>query len=1066
VLNFFIERPIFSTVISLVILLAGALAGFNLPIAQYPQVVPPQVQVSTSFPGANAQVVAESVAAPIEQQVNGAKDMIYMDSKSGADGSYSLVVSFEIGTNPDIAAVDVQNRYAIAQSQLPVDVSRQGVTIRKVSTDFLEVFALTAPDGRYDNVFLSNYATLNLVDAITRISGVGQVRVFGARDYSMRVWLDPDRMARLGVTAGDVANAIREQNVVVPGGIIGGPPAPQGTQMTYTVNVLGRLSDVSQYESMIVRGAPDGQIVRLRDIARVELSGADYSITAREAQLPSAFIGIFLSPGANALDADQGVRKVMQDSSRSFPQGMVYSIPYTTVPFVTESLKEVAKTLGIAFVLVAFVVFLFLQSWRATIIPVAAVPVSLIGTFAAFAALGFSINTLTLFGLVLAIGIVVDDAIVVVEAVQHRIDSEHQSPLEATKGAIADVGGPVIAIALVLAAVFVPVAFLGGLAGQLYRQFALTLAVSVVLSALCALTLTPALCAILLRPAREGSLRRSALAPFYRLFNRGFDGFRRSYLRAVDRLVHHAALVFLAFAALLGVLYWQVTERPSSLVPDEDQGFVLGIVQLPLGASTERSHEVYSRIEQISHQVPGVQAMAGLEGFNLFTGIASPFNASFFIRLKPWADRIGKPGQSADEIRLALTGRINREIKGAFGVVVNPPPIRGMGGYGGFEFVLQDRSGSGLSRFTSTLQDFLTRARQRPEIGFVFANFDPRVPQIEYAVDRDRAKSIGVDLADVNFALQAFLGSYYVNDFNLYGRTYRVETQAEAGARAKPEDIARMYVRSNAGAMVPLSTLVSTRSVNGPQYLERYNIYRAATINFSPAARYTSGQAAAAMEDLAKGLPAGFSYEWTGSEFQEKKTGGKTAYVFALSLAFVFLVLAALYESWSMPVAILLVIPFGVTGAFAALLLRGMPNDVYTQIGLIMLIGLAAKNAILIVEFAKVAHERGASIMDGAIRAAGLRLRPILMTSFAFIFGSLPLAIASGAGAGARRSIGTAVVSGMLFATMIGIFLIPVFYVVMQRISEGHLPFRPEDKASKRPRAAQASVPGDGVVDD
>jgi HAE1 family hydrophobic/amphiphilic exporter-1/multidrug efflux pump len=1047
-LNFFIERPIFSTVISLIITLAGALAMVNLPIAQYPQIVPPQVQVATSFPGANAQVVAESIAAPIEQQVNGAKNMIYMDSKSASDGSYSLTVTFDVGTNPDIAAVDVQNRVSVAQSQLPADVTRQGVTIRKQSTDFLEVFALTSPDRRYDNVFLSNYALLNLQDALARVPGVGFVRIFGARDYSMRIWLDPDKMSRLGVTAGDVASAIREQNVVVPAGQVGAPPTPPGQQMQYTVNVLGRLADTSQYENMVIRALSNGQIVRLRDVARVELGGADYSINVRERGLPAIFIGIFLQPGANALDVDKGVRQVMATLSNNFPEGMQYSIPYTTTPFVTESLKEVMKTLAEAFVLVAIVVFVFLQSWRATVIPIVVVPVSLIGTFATFTALGFSINTLTLFGLVLAIGIVVDDAIVVVEAVQHKLNTEHLSPLEAAKAAIAEVGGPVIAIALVLSAVFIPVAFLGGLTGELYKQFALTLAVSVILSAVCALTLTPALAALLLCPAQPSAGQRGPLARFYRVFNSGFESFRNSYLRSVNGLIRHAVLVAATFLALLVVLYGLISTRPTGLIPDEDQGYLFAGLQLPLGASLERTTAAVAQFEKIAAEVKGVAGVASLAGFNILTGLTAPYNATVFIRLKPWDERQG-PEETATAIQQTLMRRINSEIRDAQGIVFNPPPIRGLGTAGGFEFVLQDRAGRDAQQFAEILQSFLDAARQRPELGFVLASYDPRVPQIEYSIDRDKVKFQGLNLSDVFFALQTFLGGYYVNDFNLFGRTFRVQAQAEGYARTQPEDVGRLYVRNSDSAMVPLSTVVDIKTVNGPHFFERYNIYRAATINGAAASGYSSGQAAQAMEGLAQTLPAGFSYEWTGSAYQEKKTGGQTGSIFVLSLVFVFLVLAALYESWAMPVAILLVIPFGVLGAFSGIALRSLANNVYTQIGLIMLIGLAAKNAILIVEFAKLAHERGASIVQAALQGAHLRLRPILMTSFAFILGTVPLAIATGAGAGARQSLGTAVVFGMLLATLIGIFVIPVFYVVIQRLSEHKWPFKREAEGEK-----------------
>jgi hydrophobe/amphiphile efflux-1 (HAE1) family protein len=1064
-LNFFIDRPVFSTVISLIITLAGALAAFRLPVSQYPQIVPPQVQVSASFPGASADVVAQSIAAPIEQQVNGSKGMLYMDSKSANDGSYNLTVTFDIGVNQDLAAVDVQNRVSIAQSTLPADVIRQGITIRKQSTDFLEVLSLTSPDGRFDTTFMSNYALLNLQDTLSRIPGVGVLRIFGARDYSMRIWLDPARMARLGVAASDVQRVIQEQNVVAPAGRIGVPPVPAGQQMQYSATVLGRLSAPSQYENMIIRGAPDGQLVHLKDVARVELGGADYSINVQEDDLPAVFIGIFLQPDANALDVANQVKQTMDEAARRFPPGLVYSIPYSTTPFVTESLREVELTLGIAVVLVLFVVFIFLQSWRATIIPMLAVPVSLTGTFAAFAAFGFSINTLTLFGLVLAIGIVVDDAIVVVEAVQHRLDTEKTTPREATKAAMADVGGPVVAIALVLAAVFVPVAFLGGLTGQLYRQFALTLATAVLLSALVALTLTPALCALLLRPA-EQIQPRGILRRFFERFNHAFAAFTHRYTGVVVKLERHAALVMLTFVILLGALYFLVTSRPTGLVPEEDQGYAFAVLQLPPAASLERTNAAVAQLTRIARETPGVAGVASLAGFNLLTGLSTSYNSTTFIRFNPWHDRTD-PAQSAAAIVRTLTMRLNSEIKEANALVLNPPPIRGLGTTGGFDFIVQDQTGGDPKQFSQVVQNLAGAARKRPELGLVFPNYDDRVPQIEYEVDREKVKTFGILLNDVFFTLQTLMGSYYVNDFNLFGRTFRVQMQAEGDARARPEDASRYYVRNSTGDMVPLSAVLKPLSISGPEFYERYNIYRAATITGAPAPGYSSGQAAQAMEEVARTLPPGYGYEWTGAIYQELKTGGQTTYIFALSLMFVFLVLAALYESWAMPIAILLVIPFGVFGAFVGLTLSGQANNVYAQIGLVMLIGLAAKNAILIVEFAKLAHERGAPILEAARRGAQLRLRPILMTSFAFILGSVPLAIATGAGASARKSIGVTVVWGMLFATMIGIFVIPVFYVIIQSISERKNPFgheiqREAAEGDGEPRAPPPGEPERG----
>jgi hydrophobe/amphiphile efflux-1 (HAE1) family protein len=1044
--NFFIDRPIFATVLAIVITLAGLIAFVLLPVARFPQITPPSVVVSATFPGADASTIEQSVAAPIETQVNGVPNMIYMDSRSSNDGSYTLNVTFEVGTAQDIAAVDVQNQVAIAQRQLPPDVLRQGVSITKRQPQPLIFVAIEASDPRYDYLFLSNFATLQVYDSLARVPGVGQVLQYGARDYGMRIWLDPGKMSRLGVTAGDISNAINEQNVVAPAGIVGAEPAPPGQEMTYTVIVHGRLRSVQEFENVVLKAGPNGLIVRLRDVARIQLAATDYTRSSRLNGQPVALLGVYQLPDANALEVSKKVRATLEQLAQRFPAGIHYAIPLDTSEFVRESIKEVEITLFIAAALVLLVVFLFLESWRATLIPMLAVPVSLLGTFTIFVALGFSINTLTLFALVLAIGLVVDDAIVVVEAVTEKMEEKGLDPLSATRAAMADVSSPVIAIALVLTAVFVPVAFLGGLTGQFYKQFALTLSVSVLISALIALTFTPALCALLLKPRTETG-RAGPLGRAFATFNRNFARATKRYTVTVRHAIRRSTLALGVFGAIVIALAFLMWQRPGGFLPEDDQGYMLMVAQLPPGASLQRTEQVLERIRAVVQKQPEVDSMLGITGLNLLAQVNTPYTGSGFIPLKPWSQRPGR--RSSAQGLIERLYKLLGPLKEANVVIVAPAAIPGIGQAGGFEFMLTDTSGGSLENFTTEIDDFLAQANKRKEIARVSTQFNNRVPEIEYLIDRDRARELGIPISDIFGALQTYLGGNYINDFNLFGRTFRVTAEAEAGARTLPDAVNTLYVRTQAGDMVPLSSLVSIKPTRGPAYIERYNVFRAVTINGSPAPGYSQGDAITAMESLAKSLPSNLTYYWTGSVFQQQRAGSQAPYIFAMALVFVFLVLAAQYESWIVPFAVILCIPFAVFGAFLGLSMRSMANDIYAQVGLVMLIGLAAKNAILIVEFARLSHQRGMPLVEAAIEGARLRLRPILMTSFAFILGALPLAIATGAGAMSRQVLGTTVVFGMTAATMIGIFIVPVFYVVLQGLvdrftqSRGRVPSAP-----------------------
>ncbi len=1026
--QFFIHRPIFASVISIIIVIAGVVTLGTLPIEQFPQITPPTVQVSAAYPGANAEVVAETVAAPIEQQVNGVENMIYMSSTSANDGSYNLTVSFEVGSDLDLAQILVQNRVSLAESSLPEEVTRQGVSTKKKSSNIILFIALTSEDPLHDEIFLSNYATLNLRDTLSRIPGVGEVFIFPPSDYSMRIWLDPPSLKARGLTTGDVLAAIREQNVQVAAGQIGQPPVPSGQSFQYTVNVLGRLVDIQQFENIVIRYAEDGGTIYLKDIARVELGGKSYDVNAALNGSPSAAVAVYQLPGANALDVAAQVRATMEDLASRFPSGMSYQVPYDTTIFVQKSIEEVYITLFQAAGLVFLVLFLFLQDWRATLVPAVTIPVSLIGTFAVMGVLGFSLNMLTLFGLVLAIGIVVDDAIVVVEATTAHIERGMKAR-EAAILAMQEVSGPVIATTLVLLAVFVPAAFLPGITGEMYRQFAVTIAVATVFSSINALTMSPALAALLLRPPKA---KKNA---FFRGFDRAFAMAESGYSAMVQKLVRVTALVMLLFLGLFALTGWQFGKLPTAFLPVEDQGYVITAVQLPNAASLERTDAVLNRIDGILADMPGVENWVALGGYSMIDGTNASNAATVFITMTPWEER-----QDPSLTQQAILGRLQgafRQIQEAIIFAFPPPSIPGLGVAGGFQMQLQDRGGVGLQELQRMTQEILADGNAQSGLSNLNSTFRADVPQLFAEVDRVKAKSLQVSLDGVFGALQTYLGSAYVNDFNKFGRTWQVKVQADHRYRIEPEDIRRLEVRNTHGDMVPLGTLVRVDEVLGPQTVLRYNLYPSASITGEAAAGYSSGQALDLMEQLAETkLPASMGFEWTGISFQERRVGAESILVFALAIVLVFLVLAAQYESWAMPTAVILVVPLALLGTIAALLARQFDNNVYTQIGIVLLIGLASKNAILIVEFAKAEHEAGKSISEAAVSAAKLRFRPILMTAISSIAGFMPLVVAAGAGAASRQAIGTAVVGGMLAATIMSLTFTPAFYVVMQRLAE------------------------------
>ncbi|ADG94673.1 transporter, hydrophobe/amphiphile efflux-1 (HAE1) family [Arcobacter nitrofigilis DSM 7299] len=1026
---FFINRPVFSAVVSILIFLAGLLSMINLPIEQYPKVVPPQIIVTTSYPGASAETISKTVAAPLEEKINGAKDMIYMNSLAADSGVVSINVYFEVGTNADDAKIDVNNRVQSALAKLPAEVQKQGVTVTERSPSLLQVISFYSPDNSKNTTYLSNYALMNIADNLKRIKGVGDATIFGAKDYAIRVWVDPEKLSNFGLTTTDLINAIKEQNHQYAAGKFAAEPIANKQMFTYTLRTPPRLSTPTEFGNIVIRANKDGSALLLKDVATVELGASSYNLNSKLNGLPSIPIGIFLQSGANAIDTAKAVKETLLKASEKFPAGVSYRIPYSSTDFIQVSIKEVAKTFVEAIILVVAIIFLFLQNWRATLIPVLAVPVSIVGAFAGMYLLGFSINLLTLFGLVLAIGIVVDDAIIVIENVERHL-SEGMAPKEAAFKAMKEVSGALVAIILVLSAVFIPVAFISGLSGVMYKQFAITIVVSIVISGFVALTLTPSLCAVLLK---DGHVKPQG---FFKWFNNMFDKFTSGYSYMVKKTIRYSILSFLLFGGLIFITYNMYTNMRTTLVPQEDQGALFIFSYNPPGSSLSRTTKLTDEVYDTVKQDKSVANTLTLSGLDFMTFALRTNSAATIVKLKDWDER-KKPEEQASAIANRFTGQLMGRTTDGFSFAVLPPPIMGMGVSGGFEMYVQNKSGSGVEDLNKYVQEIIQKANARPELTAVRTTLATNVPQYSLKVDNIKAKSKGVNIADIFSTLSSTFGSYYINDFNLYGRTYTVNIQAKGEFRKGIEDLNKVFVKASNNELLPVSSFVSITKTTGADLVERFNLFTSAKISGQPAPGYSSGDALKAIEEVSKEvLPNNYAISWVGTAYQEKRISSKSYLAFIFGILFLYLILAAQYERWMMPISVVMAIPFGVFGAVVATMMRGLENDIYFQVGILVLIGLSAKNAILIVEFAMQQRKEGKSIYDAAINAAKLRIRPIIMTSLAFMLGVVPLAISTGAGAASRHAIGTGVIGGMLTATIIAIVFIPLFYIFVSKLSE------------------------------